>query len=235
MENWILAICNDSFYFEKAQKMALNYNIYIRHVEAMSEAFALLTKNEFLIIVIRADRVVYMPGLKLIRELTQAPIMIVSSTDDPDEKIEALRSGAEEYLTGSLTLEYVFESSLALIRFYKKISSGIEFKAITPLTYHYIFLCVETHKVFIKAKEVTLSRTEFDILSFLMTQPGRVFTYEQIFKQVWKEKYTRYHYVNLYNHICRLRQKLRTTPDIPNYIITVKEVGYKLEANVNNC
>jgi len=229
VEHWILAICNDYFYFEKAQKMALNYNIFIRHVEAMEEALTLLTKDDYILIVIRADRVDYMPGLRLIRELTHAPILIVSRTDDPGEKIEALRMGAEAYIAGSLGLDYVLESSLALIRFYKKLISKSPVKPITPLTYHYIFLCVETRKVFVKAKEVELSRIEFDILRYLMTKPGRVFTYEQIYRRVWKEKYADNFYDNLYNHISRLRQKIKTAPDVPEYIITVKEVGYKLE------
>jgi len=228
MENWILAICNDYYYFEKAQKMALDYNIYIRHVETTEEALTLLANNNYLLIVIHADRVNYLSRLKLIRDLTLSPILVVSRIENPDEKLEALRLGADAFLAGSLGLDYVFESSLALIRFYKKLNNKTEFNPVTVMTYHYIFLCVETRKVFVKAHEIVLSRMEFDILHFLMTNPGRVFTYEQIYLRVWKEKYADHFYDNLYNHISRLRRKLKILSDVPDYIITVKEVGYKL-------
>lgn len=229
MENWILAICNDYYYFEKAQKMTLNYNIYIRHVETMEDALTFLANNNYLLIVIHADRVNYLSRLKFIRELTLSPILIISRVENPNEELEALRLGADAYLAGSLRLDYVLESSLALIRFYKKLNDKTEFEPVTTLTYHYIFLCVETRKVFVKASEIVLSRMEFDILHFLLTKPGRVFTYEQIYLRVWKEKYADHFYDNLYNHVSKLRQKLRTVSDVPDYIITVKEVGYKLD------
>lgn len=92
-----------------------------------------------------------------------------------------------------------------------------------------LHFCFEYRSVEIQGQEIELTAKEFDILALLILNPRRVFTYEMISDIVWKEKYNEYYRKAINNHISNLRRKLKTTPDITNYIKSVHSVGYKFE------
>ncbi|NBH85101.1 DNA-binding response regulator [bacterium C-53] len=92
-----------------------------------------------------------------------------------------------------------------------------------------LHFCLEYRSVEIQGQEIELTAKEFDILALLILNPRRVFTYEMISDIVWKEEYNEYSRKAINNHISNLRRKLKTTPDIPNYIKSVHSVGYKFE------
>jgi len=76
-------------------------------------------------------------------------------------------------------------------------------------------------------KRIELTTKEFELLALLISNPNRVFTYEMIADIVWTENYDVYFRKTITNHISSLRQKLRITQDIPNFIKSVHNVGYK--------
>ena len=69
----------------------------------------------------------------------------------------------------------------------------------------------------------------FDILSLLIRHPKRVFTYEMITELVWEEEYASFSRKAVNNHVSNLRQKLKVSPDVPDYIKSVYGIGYKLD------
>ena len=83
-----------------------------------------------------------------------------------------------------------------------------------------------SHKVEIKSKEVILTNLEFNLLFYLASQPGRVFTYQQIYEAVWDEPYA-YEKNNIMTHISHLRGKIEPDPAHPRYIENVRGVGYR--------
>lgn len=83
-----------------------------------------------------------------------------------------------------------------------------------------------SHKVIKDGSEISLTNLEFNLLIYLASQPGRVFTYQQIYESVWKEPYT-YEKNNIMTHISHLRAKIEPDPTHPRYINNVRGVGYR--------
>lgn len=92
-----------------------------------------------------------------------------------------------------------------------------------------LYFCLEQRVVSVRGQEVELTAREFDILSLLIMNPKRVFTYEMIIDIIWREDYDAYSRKAVNNHISNLRKKLKIAPDIPNYIKSVHSVGYKFD------
>jgi DNA-binding response OmpR family regulator len=79
-------------------------------------------------------------------------------------------------------------------------------------------------------KVVALTATEFELLRFLATHPGRVFTREQLFRQVWHEEYPG-DGSTVVVHVHRLREKIEDDPSTPRYIVTMRGLGYRFSGN----
>ena len=77
--------------------------------------------------------------------------------------------------------------------------------------------------------EVELTEKEFDILALLLTNPKKVFTHEMIMDAVWHEDSSFYSTKAVTTHISNLRRKLKTASDVPEYIKSVRGVGYKFD------
>lgn len=232
MTNWVLAITNDFKNMKLIKDEGLKYDLQIQYVSSMDEAFELMGVKDFVIVAIRADSVDYMHKLRFIRKMQSMPIIIFSYTDISNaEKVAALKTGADVFITAPFSMEYIVESGLALIRLYRKLGGQKSLKPGSILTHDHMILSTQTRSVFVRGNEVILSKREFDLLHLLMKDPGHVYTYDQLYKRIAEDDDTDNLQKVIYNHIYQLRQKLKISPDIPNYIISVKDVGYKLSLN----
>ena len=92
-----------------------------------------------------------------------------------------------------------------------------------------LFFSLEQRLVMIQNKVIALTAKEFDILALLIRHPKRVFTYEMITELVWEEEYASFSRKAVNNHVSNLRQKLKVSPDVPDYIKSVYGVGYKFD------
>lgn len=92
-----------------------------------------------------------------------------------------------------------------------------------------LFFSLEQRLVRIQNKVIELTAKEFDILALLIRHPKRVFTYEMITELVWEEEYASFSRKAVNNHVSNLRQKLKVSPDVPDYIKSVYGVGYKFD------
>ncbi|MEN3006020.1 response regulator transcription factor [Dehalobacterium formicoaceticum] len=226
MENWILRVDNNLNNFEATQKEWLKYHVLIKMVRSMPEALKLLTKTDFLLVVIIADGIEYLPHLKHMRDMKSMPILVLSSKYNASEKLEAIQLGADEYLAYPSTIEEGIASGRALIRRYTVLNHQAE-RPLTIITYHEIFICVEYRKFFVKSEEIILTRKEFDILYLLFSSIGRVYTHEQIYKYVWRDEMDSVaeNYA-VWCLVARVRKKLRSVPNTFEYIKTIRDVGY---------
>lgn len=94
------------------------------------------------------------------------------------------------------------------------------------LTYGGLMIDVKSHRVMRDGEDIQLTPKEFDILYFLASNCGEVFTKEQIYQAVWSEAY----YTtdsNIMAFIRKLRKKIEPNPDDPQYILTIWGIGYK--------
>lgn len=92
-----------------------------------------------------------------------------------------------------------------------------------------LYFCLEEREVSVRGKKVDLSAREFNTLYLLLMNRKRVMTFETIAYHVWGEEYVENELTAIHNIMSRLRQKLKISPDIPDYIISVRGVGYKFD------
>lgn len=102
---------------------------------------------------------------------------------------------------------------------------------LTRITAKDLSFCLEYRTVEIRGNKVELTEKEFDILALLLMNPKKVFTYEMIIDAVWREDPLFYSSKTVSTHISNLRRKLKIEPDTPEYIKSVRGVGYKFEVS----
>ena len=169
-----------------------------------------------------------MSGLEVCRILRQewtGPIIILTAKDQEGDKLLGLGLGADDYITKPFSLQELFARMTAVLRR----SEGAHRRAGQPEDVDAVgVLSVDRagRRVSLGGHELQLSKREFDLLSFLLAHPGRVFSREQLIQQVWD-----YTFVGdrktVDVHIRWLRQKLGE--ESPVNIATVRGVGYRLD------
>lgn len=96
------------------------------------------------------------------------------------------------------------------------------------IDFNHLRIDLISRQVVVDEKEIILTNLEFNLLFYLASQPGRVFTYQQIYEAVWNESYA-YEKNNIMTHISHLRAKIESDPSHPRYIENVRGVGYRFK------
>ena len=168
-----------------------------------------------------------MEVIKAIRKESSLPIIIITAKDDDTDKVMGLNLGADDYVVKPFSLiELTARIRANLGRALQYDKSGQEEEV---LTYKDLKINVSKRTVTQSGRSLNLTRTEFDILSLLASNPGRAFSKESLYEQIWKEPY--YGEENVVNsHMNRLRAKLRDPRNSDKtYIKTLWGIGYKME------
>jgi DNA-binding response OmpR family regulator len=199
------------------------------------EALSLLADGTFHLAVLD----IMMPkldGLEVCRRIRKEqevpiPILMLSARAEDIDKIMGLMTGADDYMVKPFNpLELVARVKSLLRRAYqypKSPGGGPEAEEAVDLGP--LRIDKSTHAVVLKAdgRQMHLTSTEFGILYLLASHPGRVFSAEDIFQQVWKEKFYESNNTVMV-HISKLRDKLEQETG-EKFIVTVWGVGYKIE------
>ena len=178
---------------------------------------------------------IMMPGMdglamcRKIRETSNIPIIILSAKSTDLDKILGLGTGADDYVTKPFNpLELTARVKSQLRRFTQLNPGSDKGKPETEIQIRGLVINKENHKVVVYGEEVKLTPIEFDILYLLASNPGRVFSTDEIFGRVWNEKvYEANNTVMV--HIRRLRGKMKEDTRTEKIITTVWGVGYKIE------
>ena len=159
--------------------------------------------------------------LKHDKKVQDIPIIMLTAKGEEEDKVKGLESGAEDYLTKPFSFPELLARIKAMLRRVKP----------TVVNEEIIYLDLKVDRVAMKVyrqnKEVSLGPKEFKLLDFLITQPKRVYSREQLLEQVWGED------INVESrtvdvHITRLRQAINIDGSKP-LIRTVRSAGYSLE------
>lgn len=163
--------------------------------------------------------------LKIIRESSYMPVIIISAKTELQEKITLLKSGADDYITKPFEKSEVSARVEAQLRRSKRYLVQRSTQAI--LRFRDLTLDIDSRAAFIAGKPLSLTAREFDLLAVLVQQPNRVFTREELYRLVWNEKYAvEDNTINV--HMSNIRSKLlKIAPDI-RYIETVWGIGFKM-------
>ena len=165
--------------------------------------------------------------IRKVRENHNFPIMVLSAKNQDSDKILGLDLGADDYLTKPFNpLEIVARVKSALRRFYQlndntqEQNSGII--RVGEITLNLVSMSADRN-----GEEILLTPTEFKILSLLMQNPGRVFTRTQIYESVMGEYYESDDNTIMV-HISKIREKIEKDSKKPEYLLTVRGLGYKI-------
>ncbi len=165
---------------------------------------------------------------KYIRRHYRYPVIMLTAKDSGTDKINGLTLGADDYITKPfLPLELVARVK-AQLRRYTRYNTGVQ-EEDNVLTVSGIVLNKETHECTLNEKTLVLTPTEFSILWQLCKNKGKVMSSEQLFREVWGEKYYTSSNNTIMVHIRHLREKMNDSGEHPKYIKTVWGVGYKIE------
>ncbi|MBR4315016.1 MAG: response regulator transcription factor [Lachnospiraceae bacterium] len=195
------------------------------------EALKLLDENHFDLVLLD----VMMPKmdgketLKRIREKFNIPVIMVTAKTSEKDKVEGLTLGADDYVTKPIKpLELIARVKAQLRRFTVLNPNKVEVEEPNEISIRNLYVNKVTHEVKVDDEQIKLTKIEFDILYLLAKNPNKVFSTEEIFENVWKEKNfdaTN----NVMVHIRRLRNKLKEETREEKIITTVWGVGYKIE------
>ena len=162
--------------------------------------------------------------LQKIRDTSNIPVLMLTAKSSEEDKVFGLRLGADDYLTKPFGINELLARVNSLIRRYTTLNP---FTAdIDSISLKDMVIDKLNRTVTVKDIPVLLTGKEFDLLLFLASTKGRVFTKKQIYSQVWEEEYA-FDDSNIMSFISKLRKKIEPDPDHPFYILTVRGVGYR--------
>lgn len=164
-------------------------------------------------------------GLDLIRLLkqkdTEAGVIIISAKNSLDDKLVGLDIGADDYLTKPFHLSELNARIKSIIR-------RRNFKGGNTLDYNEIQITFDSRKVTVSGKEIVLTKKEYDLLLYFITNQSKVLDKEAIAEHLWGDNMSLMadSYDFIYTHIKNLRKKLIDAGSI-DYIHTVYGIGYQ--------
>lgn len=198
---------------------------------SMRETLIDAQKNKYYLVMItmrHENRDEILDHLPVLRDIVEAPIVVISTEHDKATKVLTLNSGANEYTLIPCSVEEGVATGLALIRMCASRSSKRKDHTLLICDQNFL-VSIEHRKVFIKGRLVDLSYLEFEILRYLMEYQGKPRSYRQIFAHVWGDEYMDNSKATLWAHIKRLRVKLQISPELPEYITTIRSHGYSFD------
>lgn len=155
---------------------------------------------------------------KYLREQINIPILFISARNTDDDKIIALSIGGDDYIEKPYSLGVILAKVKAVLKRYKK-----------PVDEKYddghIKIDFNSRDVFIDNKEIKLTSLEYKLLSYLVNNPNRLITKNELFDNVWNDKFVSDGTLNV--HIRKIRELIEEDPNNPNYIITIWKEGYR--------
>jgi two-component system KDP operon response regulator KdpE len=159
--------------------------------------------------------------IRLLREWTKVPIIILSVREQEQDKIRALDEGAEDYVTKPFSMGELIARIRVALR-HQSVGKDEPVLVLGGLT-----IDLAHRKVAAEGKEVKLTPLEYEILKNLAQNAGKVLTHRYLLKNVWGNEYqTQNHYLRIY--IRQLRKKIEPNPTQPSYILTEPGIGYRL-------
>ena len=165
-------------------------------------------------------------GIEVCRRLrskSQVPIIMLTAKDDEIDKVVGLEMGADDYITKPFSVREFRSRVRAALR---RAEMGGRQSVSEPIVAGELELDLERRSAKVRGKDVTLTYVEFEVLTALAGAPGRVFTREVLLGRLWGDsKYRDPRTIDV--HIRHLREKIEKDPSNPEYLFTVRGVGYR--------
>lgn len=173
-----------------------------------------------------------MPGidgfetLRRIRTVSQVPVIMLTARANDADKLRGLEGGADDYLTKPFNPDELAARVTAVLR---RTSGALPASGQRLLRYPDLEIDLERRRVLVRGQEVRLSRTEWELLTQLAANAGRVMLHGELLSRVWGPEFRdEVHYLRTW--VSRLRAKLEPNAGASTLITTFPGIGYRLEA-----
>lgn len=201
-------------------------------VEAENGKVALERLDETIHLAIVDIMMPIMDGITFVgklRENYDMPVIFLTAKSEDIDKITGLNLGADDYVTKPFEPMELMARVKAQLRRYEQIISlkTKEDRDDSRLIVGDLELDLYAHEVRVNGKTTRLTKKEFDILKLLMESPGRIYSAEDIYENVWQEAAVNTETVVV--HVRKLREKIEVNPRKPEYLKVVWGIGYKIE------
>ena len=167
-----------------------------------------------------------MQGHELLRTMRvrndSVPIVVLSSRDDESGKVQALDSGADDYVTKPFGMDELLARMRAALRHQLQTHGERPIFRVGDLSVDLVRRIVK-----VRDNEIKLSPKEYELLRILVQHAGKVLTHKFLLGQLWDDL-TDAQYLRVY--VRQLRQKIEADPERPHYILTETGIGYRLRA-----
>jgi len=151
------------------------------------------------------------------------PIIMLTAKSDSVDKIMGLEIGADDYLTKPFNVRELLARVRAVLRRWE---IRAELEDVDKVSFKGLAIDFRTYEVTVEGKKVDLGPTELKLLRFFIMNPGRVYTRDQLLDHVWgNESFVEPRTVDV--HVSRLRAAIEQDKENPEYILTVRGIGYK--------
>jgi DNA-binding response OmpR family regulator len=157
-----------------------------------------------------------------VRQKTSIPVLLLTARSEDEDVIRGLELGADDYVMKPFNPRAMALRAQAILR---RCGWGNEQRV---LSVRELALNLDNHQVTVSGQTVALTANEFELLQQLMLNAGRVISWQALLKEVWQVEVWDGGKEMVKTAIYRLRQKIEVEPDHPDYIMTVRGVGYLL-------
>ena len=232
METNILVVDDEKEIAELVEIYLVSDGYKVFKASNAQEGLDILNKEDIHLVLLD----IMMPGMdgmemcRKIRETSNIPIIMLSAKSTDLDKILGLGTGADDYVVKPFNPLELTARVKSQLRRYTQLNpnSAVREAEKNEISIRGLVINKDNHKVTVHGEEIKLTPIEFDILYLLASNPGKVFSTDEIFEKVWNEKvYEANNTVMV--HIRRLRGKMKEDTRQNKIITTVWGVGYKIE------
>jgi two-component system KDP operon response regulator KdpE len=207
--------------FIRANLLARGYEVYLAKdgVETLEKAELILP--DVIVLDVNMPHMDGIEACRRLREWANMPIIILSVRGDEKDKVKALDEGADDYITKPFGIEEL----LARIRVALRRSKGPTIVA--PLfTAGDLEVDLSKRLVRRRGQLVKLTQSEYELLAYMVSNPGKILTHTELLHKVWGPEYgAEREYIRVF--VGQLRRKIEDNPSNPRFIVTVPRMGYR--------
>jgi two-component system, OmpR family, KDP operon response regulator KdpE len=163
-----------------------------------------------------------------LRQITDASVIILSAETQEKTIVDALESGANDYVSKPYSVDELVARIQAQLRIYAYRNQASDTEEKSVFTAGQVRIDTKRRQVYIRDAEVDLTPTEYKLLLYLVNNPGRVVSHQELLAEAWGPEYIdQLDYLRLY--VRYLRQKIEVDPTRPQIIRTERGIGYSLQ------
>lgn len=205
-----MLVVDKNFEFSRREQAEwLEHGIATIRVDSMQEAIEKLNKEEFFIVAINADNIKYLPLLRVMRDITPMLIFVISSNITAKEYKEALDNGADVYCPFFESAKENVQMGMAMINRHSERNAQPR-KPVKIIAYQELLVYPKFNKVYCHDEEIDLTKIEYDIYHYLISNPNQPLSVRQIYRKVWGRDSDEASHQTLWQHISRIRKKFQT-------------------------